>query len=108
MVFKEAPEILYTGINRVLGKPRDLEKNVEDQMNFDIDTDISIPIKETNEYAEKNPLPVQVNVSNSQLYKFPIECSEIKCFNSSECSQFCSEKPRDFPRKDRRNEEESQ
>ena len=54
LVFKEAPELLYTGLTRVLGQPRELEKNLNDTDYFDSDINISIPIEETLEYARTN------------------------------------------------------
>lgn len=52
LVFKEAPEVVYTGLTKVLGKPRELEKNIEDATYFDQDQEIIIPLEDTNEYAK--------------------------------------------------------
>ena len=51
MVFKEAPELLYSGLTKVIGKPRDLEKNLDETTYFDSNLDIVIPIEITKEYA---------------------------------------------------------
>jgi hypothetical protein len=42
--------LVYTGLTRTIGKPRDLEKNLEDNDYFDSGIDISIPVEETSEY----------------------------------------------------------
>lgn len=44
--------MIYSGLTKVLGKPRDLEKNLEDPKYFNENFDISIPIEDTNEYAK--------------------------------------------------------
>ena len=48
LVFKEAPRIVFTGLTKALGAPRDLEKNLEDARYFETTVDISIPHAETN------------------------------------------------------------
>ena len=50
LVFKEPPQLVYTGLNKVIGKPRELEKNLEELAYFDSEIDIKIPLDETNEY----------------------------------------------------------
>lgn len=49
MVFREAPRLVFTGLTKTLGAPRDLEKNVEDPRYFETAVDITIPHAETNE-----------------------------------------------------------
>jgi hypothetical protein len=51
LVFKEAPELIYTGLTKAIGKPRDLEKNLEETVYFDSKLDIEIPINNTHEYS---------------------------------------------------------
>lgn len=51
LVFKEVPEVIYTGLNKVIGKPRDHQKNVEEPEYFSSDIDTSIPVEETHEYV---------------------------------------------------------
>jgi hypothetical protein len=46
LVFKEAPTLVYTGLIRTIGKPRDMEKNEEEGgYYFDSEIDISIPVE---------------------------------------------------------------
>ena len=55
LVFRDAPELVYTGLQRNIGKPRDLEKNTEDDDYFNkSDIDLNIPIEETTEYLKAN------------------------------------------------------
>jgi hypothetical protein len=42
--------LVYTGLTKVLGKPRDLEKNLEDAKYFDENVDVTIPLEDTNEF----------------------------------------------------------
>ncbi len=49
LVFKEAPRIVFTGLTKTLGAPRDLEKNLEDAKYFETAVDIAIPHGETNQ-----------------------------------------------------------
>ena len=53
-MFKEAPEIIYTGLAKTIGSPKELEKNTEEPTNFSAEIDISIPIEETLEYAKSH------------------------------------------------------
>jgi hypothetical protein len=43
LVFKEAPRVVFTGLTKAIGSPRDLEKNLEDLQYFESAIDISIP-----------------------------------------------------------------
>lgn len=64
LVFKEAPILIYSGLNRAIGKPRDMEKNNEEGGKyFDSDFDISIPVEITNEYKQsgQNNLVLIIN-----------------------------------------------
>jgi hypothetical protein len=54
LVFKEAPELIYTGLTKTIGKPRDLEKNIEDEAYFNSGINISIPVEDTQEFAKIN------------------------------------------------------
>ena len=49
MVFREAPRLVFTGLTKTLGAPRDLEKNLEDARYFETAVDITTPHAETNE-----------------------------------------------------------
>lgn len=51
-MFKEAPEVLYTGLSKNIGEPRDYQKNSEDPQYFASDIDTSIPVEDTNEYIK--------------------------------------------------------
>ena len=55
LVFKEPPELIYTGLTRLIGKPRELEKNLEEPLYLDSEIDISIPVEDTLEYAKAHP-----------------------------------------------------
>ncbi len=52
LVHKEAPIIVYTGLTKIIGKPRELEKNKEEQAYFESQFDFMIPVKDTHEFAE--------------------------------------------------------
>ncbi len=52
LVFRDAPEIVYTGLGKQIGKARELEKNMEDPSFFNSDVNISIPVEETAEYKQ--------------------------------------------------------
>ena len=51
-MFKEAPKILFTGLTKAIGSPREIEKNLEDTKYFDQQVDLKIPHNETNELKE--------------------------------------------------------
>lgn len=53
LVFKEAPKVIFTGLTKAIGSPRDFEKNLEDLQYFESAIDISIPQGETNELKAK-------------------------------------------------------
>lgn len=44
LVFKEPPVVIYSDINKMIGKPKDLEKNMENPENFSVDVDLTIPL----------------------------------------------------------------
>ena len=47
--------MIYTGLTKAIGKPRELEKNLEDTDYFsNMDNVITIPVEDTNEYAKDN------------------------------------------------------
>ena len=50
--------MVFTGLTKTIGAPRDLEKNLEDLKYFESPLDISIPHAETNELKAK-PIVVQ-------------------------------------------------
>jgi hypothetical protein len=43
-VFRSAPTVIYTGLNKEIGNPREMEKNNDNPDYFDSDINISIPI----------------------------------------------------------------
>jgi hypothetical protein len=43
LVFKEAPRILFTGLTKAIGEPRDLDKNLESPDYFEKAINIDIP-----------------------------------------------------------------
>ena len=55
MVFRDPPELVYSGLTKTIGKPRELEKNIEDMAYCDSDINISIPVEETAEYSNSKP-----------------------------------------------------
>ena len=61
LVFKDAPKLLFTGLTRDIGNPREYEKNVvEGDDYFDnVDINISIPLVETSEWLTLSPLIIQ-------------------------------------------------
>lgn len=58
LVFKDAPKLLFTGLTRDIGNPREYEKNlVEGDDYFDkVEINIKIPLEETSEWIAINPL----------------------------------------------------
>ena len=59
-MFKEAPEVLRTDLKKVVGEPREIEKNIKDTSYFDKKFDLKItqiemsePIKMAAEEEEK-------------------------------------------------------
>lgn len=55
LVFKEAPEVVYKGLTKIIGKPRELEKNIEDESYFENKGfDINIPVEDSEEYQAAN------------------------------------------------------
>lgn len=49
-MFKDVPELIYTGLTKRIGQPKELEKNLADPTLFDAQVDLTIPIQETTEY----------------------------------------------------------
>jgi hypothetical protein len=49
LVVKSPPEIIYTGLRRVIGAPSDFSTNRSQPANFDRRVDLTVPISETNE-----------------------------------------------------------
>jgi hypothetical protein len=45
--------LVFTGLTKAIGAPRDLEKNLEDAIYFESPINISIPHSETNELKVK-------------------------------------------------------
>ena len=59
MIFKESPELVYSGLKRKIGNPSDLEKNIANPEIFDKnDVELSIPVEET---AQHQSTLVNVN-----------------------------------------------
>jgi hypothetical protein len=55
MLIKEAPELIFTGLKAPIGKPRDLDRNLENEAYFqNVGIDLTIPLEETNEYPKKD------------------------------------------------------
>lgn len=51
---KDLPELIFTGLKGPIGKPRDLDKNLENEAYFlNVGIELSINIEETNEYPKK-------------------------------------------------------
>lgn len=55
LVFKEAPRVVFTGLTKLIGEPRDLETNLANAQYFEKDIDLSIPLEQT---KELKPAPV--------------------------------------------------
>lgn len=60
-MFKDAPQIIFTGLTKAIGQPRDLDVNVAAPEYFTRDFDIQIPQAETKELKQetKQPTPVK-------------------------------------------------
>ena len=60
MIFKESPELVYSGLKRKIGSPSDLEKNLANPEIFDKnDVDLVIPVEES---AQHLSTLVNVNI----------------------------------------------
>ena len=57
LVFRESPVLLFTGLEKDIGNPREYEKNVaEGEEYFEkVDIDIKIPLDQTNEWDIMGP-----------------------------------------------------
>lgn len=76
MIFKESPELVYSGLKRKIGSPVDYEKNEANPEIFDKnDVDLTVPIEETFQHQSK-----LINVCIIRLDIFT-ECLEINCLN---------------------------
>lgn len=49
-MYKDVPEVIYTGLTKKIGQPRELEKNLAEPALFDSNVDLTIPIQETSEF----------------------------------------------------------
>jgi hypothetical protein len=58
------PELIYTGLTKKIGEPKELEKNLAEPAIFDADSDLRIPYTETSEYIRTKELD-QVRISNN-------------------------------------------
>ena len=58
MVFREAPKLVFSGLTKAIGAPRDLEKNLEEQAYFEKGLDLAIPHSETEQLAVKKVVEV--------------------------------------------------
>jgi len=65
LVLKEMPQLLYTGLTRDIGRPRELEKNQEEVLEGKIeeeqyyeseDINLSIPVEESSEWSKLSHL----------------------------------------------------
>ena len=59
MLFREKPDLVYTGLTDQIGKPREYEKNLEEPFWFDKDIDLAIPLAETNEHRQRAKFEAQ-------------------------------------------------
>jgi len=60
LVFREAPTLVYTGLTRKIGEPREFEKNKDDSSYFDReDIDLQVPLDETNEMNQINTQTIE-------------------------------------------------
>lgn len=46
------PEIIYSGLKRLIGSPKEIEKNLASEAYFDNEFDLQIPLSETLQYEE--------------------------------------------------------
>lgn len=72
-MFKDVPELIYTGLTKRIGQPKELEKNLADPTLFDAQIDLTIPVQETTEYIRTREND-QVSYSG-EINIFLIECS---------------------------------
>ena len=58
LVFKDAPKLLFTGLTRDIGNPREYEKNSVEGDNYfeNVEIDTRIPLEETAEWLTLAPL----------------------------------------------------
>ena len=58
LVFKDAPKLLFTGLTRDIGNPREYEKNIVEGDDYfeNVDIDVRIPLEETAEWVTLSPL----------------------------------------------------
>ena len=51
-MFRESPVLLFTGLTRDIGNPREYEKNVEEGNDYfqSVEIDTTIPVEDTNEW----------------------------------------------------------
>lgn len=93
LVFKSAPTLLFTGLTKQIGVPRDLEKNLEEPSYFEkADIDTSIPLSETKELKAKpqvdpkpaveNPEVMQQRISNVLGNVNEVHYTPIKSLNN--------------------------
>ena len=68
LVFKDAPKLLFTGLTKDIGNPREYEKNVVEGGDYfeKVEIDISIPLEETAQWLSLNPLLNQVSYRSSK------------------------------------------
>lgn len=76
LVFKEAPEILYTGLTKVLGHPNEFEKNGTEDFES-TETDLSIPVNDTIEFIKNKGQETEM-VSTSSGSKMQVNNAEEK------------------------------
>ena len=64
LVFKDAPKLLFTGLTKDIGNPREYEKNLVEGDDYfqSVQIDISIPLEETAQWVTLNPLLNQVSL----------------------------------------------
>lgn len=66
MVFKEAPSLVFSGLTKAIGAPRDVEKNLEDPSYFQREHNLAIPHADTDQLKPKEiPQPVRLSVAST-------------------------------------------
>ena len=58
LVFKDAPKLLFTGLTKDIGNPREYEKNLVEGNDYfeNVEIDMRIPLEETAEWVTLSPI----------------------------------------------------
>ena len=64
LVFRESPVLLFTGLTKDIGNPREYEKNVEEGDDYfqNVAIDTTIPIEDTNEWPFLREMCQEVSI----------------------------------------------